>query len=39
VEVADTFTGLGVGQAVTIKRGVEVAVSVDVVEVVGHAVI
>ncbi len=37
--MAETLTGLGEGQAVIIKRGVEVAVSVCVVVVVGHAVI
>ena len=37
--MADTLTGLGVGQAVITKRGVDVAVSVCVVDVVGHAVI
>ena len=39
VEEADTFTGLDVGKAVTMKSGVLVAVSVDVEEGVGHAVI
>jgi len=39
VEEADTFTGLDVGNAVTMKRGVLVAVSVEVEEGVGHAVI
>ena len=37
--MADTLTGLVVGHAVIIKRGVEVAVSVIVVLVVGQAVI
>jgi len=37
--VADTLTGLGVGQAVTMKRGVPVAVSVEVAVDVGKAVI
>jgi hypothetical protein len=37
--VADTFTGLDVGKAVTMKSGVLVAVSVVVVDGVGHAVI
>jgi len=39
VLVALTLTGDGVGQAVIIKSGVDVAVSVIVVEVVGQAVI
>ena len=39
VEEADTFTGLDVGNAVTMKSGVLVAVSVEVEEGVGHAVI
>ena len=37
--MAETLTGLGLGQAVIMKRGVEVAVRVMVVEVVGQAVI
>jgi hypothetical protein len=39
VLVADTLTGEDVGQAVTMNSGVLVAVNVDVVEVVGQAVI
>jgi len=39
VLVADTLTGEDVGQAVTMNRGVLVAVKVEVVDVVGQAVI
>jgi hypothetical protein len=39
VLVALTLTGEDVGQAVTMYRGVLVAVNVEVVEVVGQAVI
>ena len=39
MEVGVTFTGLVVGNAVTMKSGVLVAVSVDVEEGVGHLVI
>jgi hypothetical protein len=38
VEVADTFTGEGVGQAVIMNKGVEVAVRVIVPVLVGNAV-
>ena len=37
--MAETFTGLGVGQAVTINKGVEVAVKVILAVLVGKAVI